>query len=315
MRQTESDFEFFVFFIFPIIILVFGLIGNIIGFILLTTRKNLSVLGPVNTYRYLFITDCICLLLLTTNNYFLNAFSFGFSVLNDSTCKIYKYAVSSFFPLSYLNLLYIFFERFLAIKFPVESNRFRSEKFQLRYLLIIIFSNCVLFLPQFFNNNIQEKVSSDNLTIKVCEYNSDGIKAFVYIAFVSENVIPFLIMLLYSVLLIYTIGKSNRRMSTFYTQREIETFKKDVRLSIMTIVMNFAIVSFNLPLIYVYLRSLFFPEYILYFCLYFYFCSFAFKFYFFLIFIPLFRQELWSVCLKKVDGNNANRKPEEIEMF
>ena len=314
MRSTEGHFEFFVFFIFPILILLFGLVGNILGFILLTKRRKLSELGPVNTYRYLFITDCICLFLLTTNNYFLNAFSFGFSVLNDSTCKIYKYAVSSFFPLSYLNLLYIFFERFLAIKYPVESNRFRSKKYQLRYLLIIIVSNCVLFLPQLFNNNIQEKISSDNSSIKVCDI-TDGMKSFQYIAFTSENFFPFLIMLLFSVLLIYRIVKSNRRMSTFYTPNEIIIFKKDVRLSIMAIVWNFLIISFNLPLIYVYYNRLYFPEYVLFFFLYLYFCSFAFKFYFFLIFIPLFRQELWSVCFKKADENMANRKPEEIEML
>jgi len=173
-------------------------------------------------------------------------------------------------------------------------------------------ANCLLFLPQLFNNNVIENISSDNSSIKVCEFNTDGMKTFVYIAFASENVIPFLIMLLFSVLLTYTIFKSNRRMSTFYTPREIEIFKKDVRLSIMAILMNFSIVSFNLPLILVYFQRLVFSEYILYFCLYLYFCSFAFKFYFFLIFIPLFRQELWMVCLE--DESLSRRKPEEIEM-
>ncbi len=190
MRHTESDFEYFVFFIFPIVVLFLGLFGNISGFILLTIRKKLSELGPVNTYRYLFITDCICLIILMANNYFVNAFSFGFSLLHDSTCKIYKYAGSLFFPLSYQNLLYIFFERFLAIKYPVESNRFRSKNYQLKYFLIIIMANCLLFLPQLFNNNVIENISSDNSSIKVCEFNTDGMKTFVYIAFASENVIP-----------------------------------------------------------------------------------------------------------------------------
>ena len=56
-----DDFNYFVKYIFPIIILTFGLIGNTLGIIVLC-NKDLKNIGPRNTYIFLFLSDSFYLL-------------------------------------------------------------------------------------------------------------------------------------------------------------------------------------------------------------------------------------------------------------
>ena len=116
MKQTENNFEFFIYFILPIIILAFELFGNVLGLVLLTASKRLVQIGPVNTYRYLLAVDCITLVLIIVNNYSVNGFLVGFSLLHDYTCAIYKYVLHVISTLSKMCLLYILIERYLAVK-------------------------------------------------------------------------------------------------------------------------------------------------------------------------------------------------------
>ena len=58
MRSTDNNFEYFVHFIFPVIILVFGLLGNLFG-LKVSTRNKLIKIGPLKIYQYLFLIDSI----------------------------------------------------------------------------------------------------------------------------------------------------------------------------------------------------------------------------------------------------------------
>jgi hypothetical protein len=57
MRYLEKVFDQFVFFIMPIMIVFFGLFGNLLGFLTLRKRKEEnSEIGPIQMYRFSFIT-------------------------------------------------------------------------------------------------------------------------------------------------------------------------------------------------------------------------------------------------------------------
>ena len=150
MKQTESSLEYFIIFILPIIFLALGLLGNIFGMVLLKTSKRLIPIGPVNTYRYLLLAECVNLVMVIVNNYLMYGFSIGFSSLNETACKIYKYTVHSFGSLSKFCLIYILIERYLAIKFPVESNFLRSKGTQLVYYIAITVTSCIYYMPALF---------------------------------------------------------------------------------------------------------------------------------------------------------------------
>ncbi len=313
MIVAKSSFEYFVYFIFPLVMLGLGLFGNIMGSILLTVRKNLSQLGPVDTYRYMFLTDCACLVQTILDKYFLFGYSFGFSSLNDFTCKAYKYIAYLLASPSHLFLLYILVERFLAIKFPVESNRFRTRKCQLGYFIAITLINMVYFTPILVYYNVKTKVFNNNITINSCELVNDSNK-IIHLLFLSKVFIPLVLILFFSLLLVYTIIKSKSRMSTFYTPRENEIFRKDVGLSFMSILMNFIILCFNLPFIIVYYNLISVPEYLYVFFYYIFYCIYTFKFYFFLLFNSLFRQEFFKFFLKEKESTVPTNN-EEIEML
>lgn len=110
MRKTENNFEYFVYFIFPIVIFTFGFADNIIG-ILFTKRHRLFQIGPVDIYRFLLLNDLIHLIIVSTNNFLINGFSIGFSILNDSTCKFYKYISHITVSNAKLSILHLHFNR------------------------------------------------------------------------------------------------------------------------------------------------------------------------------------------------------------
>ena len=314
MKKTQGNFEFFVYFIFPLIVLGLGLFGNIMGSILLTVRKNLSQIGPVNTYRYMLLTDCACLINTIIWNYFESALSIRFSALNDFACKTYKYMAYLLSSPSHLFLLYILVERFLVIKFPVESNLLQKKKFQLNYFITILVINIFYFMPILTYFNIQTKVLDNNSTIRSCECKKDSIYIIEIQLYFSRIFIPLLLIVLFSILLVYTIIKSKSRMSTFYTPRENVIFKKDINLSIMSIGINVLILSLRLPGIFLYYNLISLPDYFSLFFYYLFNCIYAFKFYFFFSFNSLFRQEFLEFCFRK-NRSSVPKNHHEIEML
>ena len=62
-----NSFEYFSYYIFPILILVIGLVGNYLGYKTIKRPKMLEI-GPRNTYKFLFIMDAIYLVQIIGTN-------------------------------------------------------------------------------------------------------------------------------------------------------------------------------------------------------------------------------------------------------
>jgi len=300
MKAINYDFDFFIYHIVPIMILVLGLIGNLTGILILTKHKSLDQIGPVDSYRQLFLTDSISLALILINNYLKTGFSFSFSLLNVFTCKVYKFSASLVSSFSSFILLYILVERFLALKHPVENNFLRKKKCQMAYFVAITLINIVFLLPTLFYHSIQTKVLNTNVTVKICDLVDDSKTVVKSFLFISRTFIPFVLIVLFTILLIYTIIKSKSRLSTFYSDRENLIFKKDVNLSITAVLINFLIIFCNIPIIVAYsYNQIAHPERTFVIFSYFFYCIYGIKFYFFIIFNSLFRKEFLNLILLK----------------
>ena len=206
MKKTEENYEFFIFFILPVIILVLGLFGNVLGMLLITTSKRLAQIGPVNTYHFLLLADCVFLVMLATDNYLVNGFSIGFSLLHDSTCKIYKYTAHVIASLSRFCLIYILIERYLAIKFPVESNCLRTKTTQLVYHITVTVIACIYYIPVLVYFKIQHQISSNNSTAvaaaaaaSFCDPTPDKKLTMQLLTLVSKVAIPAVLILVFSI--------------------------------------------------------------------------------------------------------------------
>ncbi len=87
--MSFKNFNFFINYIFPLIILVFGLIGNILGFLVIL-RKRLKSIGPTHIYCYLFASDTAYLVQIVIT-YLYYAYDVHISVNSSFSCKLWVY--------------------------------------------------------------------------------------------------------------------------------------------------------------------------------------------------------------------------------
>jgi hypothetical protein len=303
--ESESAFEWFVLYVLPLLILCFGLIGNTMGIVVLA-RKKMDEIGPLNTYRYIFIFDSIYILTIIV--YYLQySFSIDYIFSFNLTCKFFVYFVSTFSPISSLLLIYILIERYLSISYPVESNILNKNKIQSAYLIIIMILNLAYYSPVLYYYRSELKVNSTlnnyNRYHNDCNSDSNGKHIISILSFISKALLPLFLIILFSIILVYKIIKSKSSIATFYSDKERLIFKKDVKLSIISIFFNLIQFSFYLPLIFAHIISDQIDVTLL-FTLYIYYFSYAFNFYFLLVSNSLFRNEFWDIFIKKKPENN-----------
>jgi hypothetical protein len=302
--MKKENWENLTYHLCTIIILFFSFVGNTLG-IFVMNKKDLLKIGPIKMYKYLFIVNLIFSLLIL-DNYLVNAQGIGFSIISSYTCKFFRLLAYPIVPLTPILMVYIMIERYLSIKFPVESNFMRKNSVQMIYLLTIIVFNLILFSYVPFNSNI-ENTYNNRSNNKSCEIIGLKYKNFSYLIFSLISLIPFILILIFSILLINKVISSRTHLNTFYTRKEILIFRKDVKISLMiistncitvilfafTIIVNYYHYSFGLFSYYeiIILRNLFYLHY-------------TGHFYYFLITNSMFRKGFYSLICCFVHINN-----------
>jgi len=286
----------------PFMIIFLGLIGNLLGLVTLGKRKQAdSEIGPIHMYRFLFIIDSIILFsfqILIIDE----AYSIGIFLLSIFSCKLFIYLSFTLCSLSSFNLIYILIESYLSIKYPVESNLLRKNKPQFIYTTVIYIINLIYFLPIFLISGIIQvhpRITNNNETFNLtCTFKTTeehGVQALI---FINRILLPLFLIIFFSTILIHKIYTSTSRMNTFYSDRERIKFKKDVRLSIISISFNFIQNAFSIPLFieFFIFNNRHSPVYFL--SINIFYLSYAFNFYFLLLVNSLFRKEFFSIFIK-----------------
>ncbi len=139
-------------------------------------------------------------------------------------------------------------------------------------------------------------------------------ETYSYVDLTSRVIIPFVFMIIFSILIIYTIFTSRSRMAS--NTRANRTFRKDVKFSLICIALNTSYIVFSLPISII----TFFQFYWLYpfykfFFLFFYITYMA---NFFLMFLAnsLFREGFFSIFICSKTGRNTTNAAvrENIEL-
>ena len=235
-------------------------------------------------------------------------YSMGLLLFSSFICKLLFFLTVSLYSLSSFILIYILIESYLSIKYPVESNLLRKNKPQFIYTIIIFILNLIYFLPVFLSLDIIELQSTitNNITSKLtCELESNKNQISILV-FTNRILLPLILIILFSIILICKIFTSKDRINTFYSKREKNQFKKDVRLSFISIFFNFIQYSFNIPVIIIIFiendlqsKSFFFFYNIFH-------LSYTFNFYFLLLVNSLFRKEFFSIFVKSQEDIQNN---------
>jgi len=219
----------------------------------------------------------------------------------------YWYVTASILPMI---LVYISIERFISIKYPNKSLFLNKNLNQHFYIITLTVFNLIFnsWIP--FNCDLIDKRNS---TVEhFSNYNpNDNFeclrtnKNMIYLTTLSTKIIPYSLMITFTILLIVSIFMSRNRVISNYTSIQNETFKRDVKFAFSSLSLNIIFILCNLPASVVLLTGNKYPFLFLIF-LYLYLFSFSIHFYLLLIFNSLFRSEFLLFYSKFSDNNNNN---------
>ena len=289
-----GSFEIFVNYIFPAIILAFGLAGNLLGLKTMQRPKMLEI-GPRNIYKYLFIMDTIYLVQIIVT-YLQLIFNIEITGLSKIMCKIGSYLNYSLDSQSSLLLVYISIDRYVSIKMPALRFFMRKRNNQLIYFIFIFMFNLMYYLPVAYNYSLI--AINDTL---VCSFNNNQYSKDLisYMDLTNRNILPSILIILFSTLLGIEVIKSRKRILANFQKEENEYFYNNISLAITSILLNIINLLVQLP-VSVYL---FLPNYsqIIGFNFFFFlfYLSYSINFYILFMFNYLFRKEFF-LHLKKM---------------
>lgn len=285
--KTESNFEFFVHYIFPPLVLIVGLVGNTLG-ILTLLRKRLVSFPSRFMFCCLFLFDSIYLINMLVN-YLEVAFGMMITISSSFSCKIQNYFSYSLATISPMILVFISSERYLEIKHPIKQFMFRKKKIQLIYLSVILFFNVFFYLPF--------PILVDKFTIKdevnhyvMCSFiNSILVTVLSYMDLINRVIIPFILMLVCSVLL----------LACLYSQSVFN----NKNLVVTSVLLNLTNIILTLPILLNSFLSI--SDFSFTFTLYIFYSSYAINFYLLILSNSLVRNEL-LVLLKLKSCNDED---------
>ncbi len=297
----------FVLYWFPPLILLIGLTGNLLGCIVIW-RPKLKNIGPRDIYKYLFIMDTIYLLEIVFNY---SSFGFGKTINNvsDIICKLTNYFGFSLAVVSPMLIVYISFDRYISIKYPAKRFLFRKAKIQFIYFIIVFLFNLIYYLPVFVSSKLlTQQQQQNNLTFQ-CSLGTTNESLFILFLMdvLNRVILPFGLMLIGSILLIYSLFKSRTRIVENFLADENKTFYTEIRLATTSLSLLLIYILLNLPISVINFSQLYDNLYMYIYCYYLFYLSYSLNFYILLISNSLFQNEFFEMIKrKKVQASNNN---------
>jgi hypothetical protein len=145
---------------------------------------------------------------------------------------------------SYL-LVFISIEKFISIRYP-NNKIIKKQIFQTIIVIAIIICNLTAYHFIYYLNIFENQTTNaSNEAFK--QMNEKTEKTIGFIVILYNAVLPFIIMIIFSILLIHTILKSRLRILRLTNQHDRNRLKKDIQFAISSILMNFFYLIFYLP--------------------------------------------------------------------
>jgi len=288
-----DDFRYFVKYIFPVFVLTFGLIGNTLG-IKVLCNKDMKNIGPKRMYIYLFLSDSFFLVQIIVN-YFQLAYNLYIGTLSDYSCKLWNYCNYSFAIVSSYLIVYISLERCISITRPSWKFFMRKARHQLIWFILVEFACMLYYLP--VGLYYKGFPTYDNVTLTlICDFVDTNAQLLIsYMDLIARAVVPFFLMIICSVTLIYSLFKSRLRVVENFLAEENQSFYKELRLAVSSISLNLIYIITQLPLSIIMFQTDYFSDLYYEFSFYIFYFSYAINFYIILATNSLFRSRFFSL--------------------
>jgi len=294
---------------FAPILIIFGLFGNLFGLIVVS-KKKLAKIGPQIIYIALYIFDSINFVLIF-QSYLASQFNIDLTVFSSIACKTYWYINFAFGPISPMLNIYISIERYISIAYSTKKYFLLKKQIQLAYIIAITVYNLLLYVPEgIYIDLIVIESNQSNQT--ACYIDPYWYYVLNVIDLTNRVIVPFTLMLIFSILITYTIFTSRSRVTS--NTRSNRTFQKDVRFSLIIILLNISFIVWCSPVTLLIFLSDYWINYLFIFFNYLYFMSYCSNFYLMFLVNSLFRGAFYSifVCSNKITTTNNNNNKQVI---
>lgn len=258
--MLEKHIDFIIYKTIPVLVLLFGLVGNLLGILVFNRKRmNFILMGPRQMYLYLFKFDSFAMLQLVVI-FFTNELKGKKTEANFSniSCKLFRYLNNIINIISPMMLIYISLDRLISVRFPEKRSILRKPLNQKLYILGVIIVNAAIYLPSFLF--IEKQKYSDFLgrrglnnshlnqtDIYICEYKSFKVQFWIrQLFFLNRILIPFLVM---SGISIYIVSIINRVRGVHQRRsRGTNCLVNDVIASITCFCLNFSYLVLATPI-------------------------------------------------------------------
>ena len=295
-------------------IIIFGLIGNFLAFIVFSRKKFHNTSSYVYL-RFQCLNDSFVLIISLPE--LLNIF-FGINLeFYQFYCKINLYLAYSTITVSNWLLVIISIDRYLTIRYPTKFTFKNKHKYQLLVSIMIILCNFIINIPMIIFRDLKQTIAFDNLTnlTFIDSKCVNDIKLVWFDLFTLSNgvLFPFLCMILPTCLTIRYLFKTRRSSGVYSTNRTIKL--KDRQFAITSVSINILFLLFRLPFYIFFILNIYFikDDYFIY--LFYYITSILCYFFFTIIFLInfkfnlIFRNEFFKLIgLKPNSNNNAETR-------
>jgi len=150
-------------------------------------------------------------------------------------------------------LVFISIEKFITIRLP-HNNLVKNHKFQTLIVFVLIACNLIAVHPIFYLDLYKIQMNNTSNQTKL-EYSKEYFDFLIFFL-IYFTVLPFIIMMIFSFLLIETILKSRLRILRLTNQHDRNRLKKDIQFAISSIFLNIFYLLLNLPyFVYILLSS------------------------------------------------------------
>ena len=235
--------------IIALFIIINGLIGNTICFIIFK-RQKLSKLPIIYFLRAMCIFDSLSVLNYT-HRYLRLVFNINIRTILSFLCKFLVYFVYSVGSVQGWILVFLSFERFLSIRFPRKFVFIHNKKFHMGMILFIYSYNLLYYIPYIIFYNVYPNAQSTNLTNQTLVSDCTDIDSFRFNILVTmdlfnSTIIPSILMLISTLMVIYVFYQSKAQMKL--NKSDKKRINKSLMFTLTVILMNLIYLLFNLPI-------------------------------------------------------------------
>lgn len=237
------------------IIVIFGLLGNLLSF-LVFSRKAFRK-SSINVYcRALAIFDCFTAIVLIFNTGSdTDGLGFLLSVKTNIGCKIFLYITVAFSTVSGWILVMFSIDQILNVSNSQRLEMFKKKHVQIGMILTVALVHVLLYLVIPIRLTIIDSpISGTNLTTPLCSVNNMPLTRLFQIIYLIECIlVPFVIMMLTTVYILRVLNSSMRRLSVFESKSmrsiAMKSKYKQRKFALNSVALNILFIALTCPLV------------------------------------------------------------------